>query len=108
MEDSGVSLVDWFSIAGSIAGILALFLSVVFRLGPSAAEARQQLDADPTFRADVSIGLRDGALGQRYRDGLQSGLVLLDRLFGPPGSARALGFCIVIALVYALAGFVLV
>ena len=108
MEGSGLGWAGWIGVAGGIAGVLSVIVALLAWLGPSRREVADDLASDATYRADIAGDLRDRSLGQRYRNGLEAGLALLDRQFGAASSAKALGRCIIIALVYAYAGFVVV
>ncbi len=108
MEENGLGWAGWIGVAGGIAGVLSVIVALLSWLGPSRREVWDDLATDATYRADIAASLRDGSLGQRYRNGLAGGLALLDRHFGAASSAKALGLCIIIALVYAYAGFFLV
>jgi hypothetical protein len=108
MEETGLGWAGLIGVAGGVAGVGSFFVALLVWLGPSRREVREDLADDPIYRADIAASLRDGSLGRRYRGGLAGGLGLLDRAFGPPGSAAALGVCFIIALVYAYVGFFLV
>lgn len=101
---------DWLGWPGW-AG-LGVFFAVAFGLFQylSWSLARRQywqdeLGRNPAKRAEYATGLRNATLGTRYRDTLAWGLDWLDRRMGEPASARALGVCFLVALVYAWAFF---
>lgn len=108
MAFTGLDWAEWIGIAGGIGGLVGGVAALLAWLGPSRGEVMEDLSADAAFRSDTAARLCDGSLGRRYREGVDRGLRGLDRAFGPPGSAEALGFCFIVALVYAFAGFFVV
>ncbi len=108
MGGTGIDWAGWIGVAGGIGGVVGGLAALLAWLGPSRREVMDDLAGDATFREDAAARLRDGSLGRRYRDGLDRGMRRLDRAFGPPASAKALGRCIIVAIVYPYAGFFLV
>jgi hypothetical protein len=104
---AALSLGDWAGIVGAVVGVLSLIIAIVAWLTPSARDVADQLNDEPELRREIAAGLRGGTAGAFYRDQLAAGLAFLDHRMGPPGSARALGVSILLAIVYAWATFAL-
>lgn len=99
-----LSLVDWAGIVGGVTGVLSL---AVAWFVPSPRDVAEDLGEDPTYRSEIAAKLRSASVGAVYRDMLAAGLAFLERRMGAPGSAKALGVSIVLAIVYAWATFAL-
>ncbi len=67
--------------------------------------SEKKLDEDPVLRAEWAERLRNASAGAAYRDALARALAWLEKVFGPPGSARALGVCFLVAVAYAWVTF---
>jgi hypothetical protein len=67
----------------------------------------KKLGENPMLRQEWAQRLRDHGRGGAYRDTLSSALAWLERVFGPPGSWRALGLCFWVAIAYAWVTFFL-
>jgi len=84
---------DW----GTAAGIAALFqIQLQWR-----KDSEDRLEKNAKLRANWMAELRSGSAGTVYRNALSRALDWLDRVFGPPGSAQALGVCFLFAVAYA-------
>jgi len=68
---------------------------------------QEELKNAPLLRREIIERLRDASWGGHYRGSLERALAWLNRMFGKPGSAEALGLCILIAVGYAYATFFL-
>lgn len=68
---------------------------------------QKELHEDAVLRRELATRLRDASVGGVYRDTLERALAWLDRVFGTPGSAQALGVCFLVAVAYAWASFFL-
>jgi hypothetical protein len=64
-----------------------------------------QLNDDPDYRREMAQRLAGADVGERHRGSLSRALGWLDKVFGPPGSAQALGVCILFAVGYAYASY---
>jgi hypothetical protein len=109
METTGTGA-DWLkllgqiiAIAGGIAGLVAFFL----RYANPADKVERWVDEDCEYRSELAKELKGGRPGSLYKETLERGLDWLDRKFGPANSAKALGVCIIIALYYGYAAFLL-
>ncbi|MFM8333663.1 MAG: hypothetical protein ACKN9T_18445 [Candidatus Methylumidiphilus sp.] len=89
------------SVVFGMVSVVALVVSVI-ALMPN---VQNQLHDDEEYRQEAARRLRGASLGERYRDSLRRALARLDRWFGEPGSARALGVCVWVAVAYAYASY---
>ena len=94
-------IVELIAVAGSLAGVAALWLQL---FGKSAGEVRESI-ADPDYRRELAGELRGTRIGDIYQATLRNGLTSLDQHFGNPRSAQALGVCFIVSVVYAWAAF---
>jgi hypothetical protein len=90
--------IDW----GFVAGLGVGLLGVAYTALPY---YQSQLNDDPEYRREVAERLAGADVGERYRGSLSRALDWLDKVFGPPGSAQALGVCILVAVAYAYASY---
>jgi hypothetical protein len=101
MADAAGGGVDW-SLWVSVASLGFGVVSAVYAMLPY---VQAQLHDDEEYRRETARRLRGASLGERYRDSLRRALARLDRWFGEPGSARALGVCVWVAVAYAYASY---
>jgi hypothetical protein len=97
--------IEQWSLVIAIAGLAFAFSQPFGFLLQWRQYSEERLAEDPVLRAEWAARLRGGSAGAAYRDALASTLAWLDRVFGPPGSARALGGCYLVAVAYAWATF---
>ena len=101
-----IDIKDW-GFWGVVVGIIALYYSRSDNIVNKINYWQTQIHEDVELRREVAAKLRNSTLGGIYRDSLQKALDWLDRVFGRPNSLRALGVCILVALVYSYFMFVL-
>jgi len=100
--------IEHWSLAIAIASLLAtLVLPLIQLLLQLRQDSERHLAEDPILRAEWAAQLRSSSAGTAYRNALARALAWLDRVFGPPGSIRALGVCVLVALAYAWVTFFL-
>ena len=97
--------VDQWSLVFGIAAVLLAVTQPFGFLLQWRQYTEDKLEKDPILRKEWADRLRNGSMGAAYRDALVRALAWLDRVFGPPGSARALGVCFLVAVGYAWATF---
>ena len=97
--------VDWVSLASLLATLGFGVFGVIGVIYTGLPYVQNQLHEDEEYRQETARRLRGVSLGGRYRDSLRGALARLDRWFGEPGSARALGVCIWVAVAYAYASY---
>ena len=90
----------WVSVASLVFGVLGVAYAAL-------PYYQAQLNDDPEYRREVAERLAGAGLGERYRGSLSQALDWLDKVFGPPDSAQALGMCILVAVAYAYASYYL-
>ena len=118
MTDADSESINWGAwehyivIAGLLVGVVSLLVAIA-----SWAEARSSkrftqlsnekddLEKDASYRQEIVDHLRREGLGISYRRKLEQALNWLDKVFDQPGSANALGVCILIAMIYAYVSY---
>ena len=105
MIDPGTWGIDKWGLAIAIVGLLSAFTQPFGFLLQWRQYTEEKLEEDPVLRQEWADRLRNGSMGAAYRDALARSLAWLDRVFGPPGSAKALGVCFLIAVAYAWVTF---
>lgn len=96
---------DKWSLAIAIAGLLFAFVQPFGFLLQWRKDSEDRLEKNAKLRANWAAQLRSGSAGTVYRNALSRALDWLDRVFGPPGSAQALGVCFLVAVAYAWVTF---
>ena len=99
--------IEYWSLAIAIAGMLFAFTQPFGFLLQWRQYTEDKLAQDSVLRKEWAERLRNGSAGATYRDALARALAWLDRVFGPPGSAQALGVCFLVAVGYAWVTFFL-
>lgn len=87
--------------------VMAVLVPVALLYVPSHKDYEDWLAHNPAFRQQTLARLQANQWTILYRDWLSRALGWLDRHWGRPGSAQALGVCIVIALCYGWIAFFL-
>jgi len=94
--------VEHWSLAIAILGLAFAFTQPFGFLLQWRDYSEKKLDEDSVLRAEWAERLRSASAGAAYRDALARALAWLEKVFGPPGSAHALGVCFLVAVAYAL------
>ena len=107
MTDPRTWDISQWGLAIAILGLLFAFTQPFGFLLQWRQYTEDKLEQDPILRQEWAERLRNRSMGAAYRDALARSLAWLDRVFGPPGSAQALGVCFLIAVAYAWVTFFL-
>jgi hypothetical protein len=97
--------ISQWGLAIAIIGLLFAFTQPFGFLLQWRQYTEDKLEQDPILRQEWVERLRNRSMGAAYRDALARSLAWLDRVFGPPGSAQALGVCFLVAVAYAWVTF---
>jgi hypothetical protein len=98
---------DWWLGLLAVGSFIAAVAQALQHYADPLERVEGWVERDPEYRAELAGRLRGAKVGSIYRDLLTKGLNWLDTHWGEPGSARALGVCIIIALCYGYAAFFL-
>lgn len=96
---------DEWGLAVTIVGLLFAFVQPFGFLLQWRKDSEDRLEKNAKLRANWAAQLRSGSAGTVYRHALSRALDWLDRVFGPSGSAQALGLCFLVAVAYAWVTF---
>lgn len=104
---AGWDFSDKIAFASLIVAVVGVGVPLALHYSRSIDYHERHLREDPTYRAETAAKLRSAKPGTLYRDALATVLDWLDRRWGVPNSAQALGVCTVISLCYAWVAFYL-